>query len=74
MLNDDLIKIADFGFCYDASIDSVCCTDYNVGTPNYICPYSLNNNKYSFQSDIWAIGVVFYELLYGTTPWKSENE
>ena len=41
MRNDDTIKIADFGFCYDAQKDIICCPDYNVGTPNYMCPYSL---------------------------------
>lgn len=39
-------------------------------------PEALNYNKYSHKSDIWAIGVIFYEMLTGTTPWtgRTENE
>lgn len=37
-------------------------------------PEALNNNKYSHKSDIWAIGVIFYEMLTGTTPWTGRTE
>ncbi len=26
------------------------------------------------KSDIWSIGILYYELLYGVTPWTAENE
>ena len=26
------------------------------------------------QSDIWALGIIFYEMLTGSTPWKAKNE
>jgi serine/threonine protein kinase len=29
---------------------------------------------YSFKSDIWAIGVIFYEMLTGKTPWRAKTE
>lgn len=37
-------------------------------------PESLKNNEYSFKSDIWALGVIFYEMLFGQTPWKANTE
>lgn len=37
-------------------------------------PEALNGNKYSFKSDVWAIGVIFYELLTGRVPWKAKTE
>ncbi len=38
-------------------------------------PYeALNDNIYSFKSDIWAIGVIFYEMLTGRTPWRAKTE
>jgi serine/threonine protein kinase len=36
-------------------------------------PEALNDNKYSFKSDIWVIGVIIYELLTGRTPWKAKT-
>ena len=38
-------------------------------------PYeALTDNIYSFKSDIWAIGVIFYEMLTGRTPWRAKTE
>ena len=37
-------------------------------------PEALNSNKYSHKSDIWAIGVIFFEMLTGTTPWSGRTE
>ena len=37
-------------------------------------PEALNENKYSYKSDIWAIGVIFYELLTGKAPWKAKTQ
>ena len=37
-------------------------------------PEALNENKYSFKSDIWALGVIFFEMLTGKTPWKAKTE
>jgi len=34
----------------------------------------LNENKYSFKSDIWALGVIYYEMLTGKTPWRAKTE
>ena len=47
---------------------------YNVGSPVYMPPEALNSNKYSHKSDIWAIGVIFYEMLTGATPWAGRTE
>jgi serine/threonine-protein kinase len=37
-------------------------------------PEALNFNKYSHKSDVWAIGVIFYEMLTGTIPWSGRTE
>lgn len=73
LLKDNKIKIADFGFAMRAT-DSRKYSSYNVGSPIYMPPEALNDNKYSYKSDIWAIGVIFYELLTGRTPWKAKTE
>lgn len=35
---------------------------------------ALNQNMYSFKSDIWAIGIIFFEMLTGKTPWRAKTE
>jgi serine/threonine-protein kinase ULK/ATG1 len=37
-------------------------------------PEALISNKYSHKSDIWAIGVIFFEMLTGNTPWTGRTE
>ena len=45
----------------------------NVGTPLYMCPQILNSQKFSSKCDIWSIGMMFYEMLYGKTPWTAST-
>jgi serine/threonine protein kinase len=33
-------------------------------------PEALKYNKYSFKSDIWALGIIAYEMVYGKLPWR----
>ena len=65
-------KIADFGFAM-RQCDAKKYSTYNVGSPVYMPPEALNDNKYSFKSDIWALGVIYYEMLTGKTPWRAKT-
>ena len=71
-MHEDSIKIADFGFAIKVQ-DYRKNSNYNVGSPLYMPPEALIHNKYSFKSDIWAIGVIFYEMLTGKAPWKAKS-
>jgi serine/threonine protein kinase len=33
----------------------------------------MKSNIYTYKSDIWSMGVMFYELLTGVTPWNCRN-
>lgn len=70
---DNELKIADFGFGIKAE-EVLKPSKYNVGSPLYMAPESLKRNEYSFKTDIWAIGVIFYEMLTCDTPWRAKNE
>lgn len=35
---------------------------------------ALGKSMYGYKSDIWAIGVTFFEMLMGRVPWRSKTE
>lgn len=46
----------------------------NVGSPLYMAPEVMFNNRYSYASDIYAFGIMYYELLHIATPYESNSE
>ena len=64
--NGKVWKIADFGFSVRSGsfVD-----DINVGTPLYMPLEALSRSYYSVKTDIFALGVILFELLHGRTPW-----
>ena len=43
------------------------------GTLDYISPEMKSGQKYNYSVDIWSIGVLTYELIFGTAPFKKEK-
>ncbi|CAK79528.1 unnamed protein product (macronuclear) [Paramecium tetraurelia] len=73
MIHDGVFKITDFGFAkqVDSHIDTI--MNSLVGTPLYMSPQILKRQSYTSKCDIWSLGLIFYELIYGITPWHSQN-
>lgn len=44
-----------------------------VGTPYYMSPQLLLKNSYSSKCEVWSLGVILYEIIYGETPWPANN-
>ncbi|XP_022754056.1 serine/threonine-protein kinase UCNL-like [Durio zibethinus] len=44
-----------------------------VGTEEYVSPEVVRGDGHEFAVDWWALGILTYELLYGTTPFKGKN-
>ena len=70
-----IVKLADFGFAkiYDKdffSDDGYCELENTFcGTPLYMAPEILINNKFNVKGDLWSIGIILYEMLYGYVPY-----
>ena len=44
-----------------------------VGTPLYIAPEIIKDESYSYKADIWAMGIIFYELMALKPPFNAIN-
>lgn len=62
LIKDGVVKICDFGLCCQYSHDSMLST--SVGTLSYQAPQVLFNDRYTYKCDIWAFGLIFYEVIY----------
>jgi serine/threonine protein kinase len=65
------IKISDFGAALNASIDTTQIT--GVGSPAYMSPEQVREQPLTYQTDIFSLGVVFYQLLTGRLPFAGTN-
>jgi serine/threonine protein kinase len=76
LLHNDTVKMADFGF-------SKLVEDHHkmdqpmllsrVGSPQYMAPQILNGERYSSKCDVWSLGMIFYEALFGSHPWTGKD-
>ncbi|OMJ92792.1 hypothetical protein SteCoe_4429 [Stentor coeruleus] len=61
------IKIGDFGF---SKFLGQSLTSTQLGTPLYMAPEIFNTNHYNYKIDIWSLGVVAYEIIFGKPPFQ----
>lgn len=67
--NRKILKIADFGFATNFKNQSL--HETICGSPLYMAPEIMNNNMYNNQTDLWSIGMILYEMLYGVHPYSN---
>ncbi|MFC1627543.1 protein kinase [Gemmatimonadota bacterium] len=68
------VKVMDFGLAHLEERSKLTRTGTTMGTLAYSSPEQLTGNPYDARSEIWSLGVVFYELLTGELPFKSPSE
>jgi len=68
--NGDLL-LGDFGI--SCSLDERSFAKTCVGSPLYMSPEVMNQEKYSYATDVWSLGVVLYETAMLAPPFKGTN-
>ena len=71
LTKDYTIKISDFGLAKtcesDTLLDTIC------GSPMYMAPEIMKYKKYDTKADLWSLGVIFYQMLTGKTPYTARS-
>jgi serine/threonine-protein kinase len=73
--SDGTVKLADFGIAKvmaDATAD-VTVTGQLVGTPKYVAPEQAIGGRATPQSDLYAVGVLLYEMVAGAAPFAGDT-
>ena len=74
MLPDGRVKITDFGIARLADQVPLTATGQVMGTAQYLAPEQATGQQATGASDIYALGVIGYELLAGTRPFSGESQ
>ena len=67
-----IAKVTDFG--YAKAIDPTEKESLSLGTPLYMAPELTRNDPYSFEVDIWALGVTVHNILIGRAPFEARGK
>lgn len=67
------VKITDFGIATSLGATSFTQTNSVIGTVHYLSPEQARGGVATMKSDIYALGIVFYELLTGELPFSGES-
>src|SRR5271169_672444 len=69
----DFVKILDFGLAHLAMDPRLAPKGAVFGTPEYMAPEQAKGEEATAQSDLYALGVLFFEMLTGQLPFRSDD-
>ena len=72
ILKDGRVKVLDFGVAKIIGTDTTSKGEL-IGTPSYLAPEVLHGGDARPESDLFSLGVVFYQLLTGQKPFKGDS-
>ena len=71
--DDGTIKLSDFGIALASGSIQITHKDSVLGSVHYLAPELSKGKQATMQSDIYSLGIVFYELLTGDVPFKADT-
>src|SRR6266446_7705320 len=69
---DGRVYVMDFGIARSAYLPGMTQTGALIGTPEYMSPEQARGEKLTERSDLFSLGVIFYELLTGQSPYPAD--
>ena len=73
ILENGLIKITDFGIAMALNATQLTQTNSVMGSVHYLPPEQAMGKGATIQSDVYSMGILMYELLTGSVPFKGDN-
>ena len=73
ILEDGLVKITDFGIAMALNAADLTQTNSVMGSVHYLPPEQAAGKGSTIKSDIYSLGILFYEMLAGTMPFRGET-
>ncbi len=70
---DGIARVADFGVAHDQPTEGLTNHGTTVGTASYMAPEQARGGDLSPATDLYAVGVILYELLAGRLPFEAES-
>lgn len=71
-IHNHKLKLGDFGFSKTLAQGEPVTTTM-IGSPIYMAPEVIMGQAYTAKADIWSLGVIVYEMLYGNCPFESNS-
>ena len=73
ILDNGIIKITDFGIAMSMNATQLTQTNSVMGSVHYLPPEQASGKGATIKSDIYSAGILMYELLTGSVPFKGDN-
>ncbi|MBI2839035.1 MAG: protein kinase [Acidobacteria bacterium] len=73
VLRDGTVKVMDYGIARASRFDGLTVTGSFLGTPDYVAPETAEGKPTDGRSDLYSLGVVFYEMLTGKKPFEADT-
>ncbi len=73
ILDDGMVKITDFGIAMALNASELTQTNSVMGSVHYLPPEQAAGKGSTIKSDIYSIGILMYEMLAGTMPFRGET-
>ena len=67
------VKLLDFGIARSQAVTTATREGFVVGTPTILAPEQIRGHRVTPATDIWQLGVLFYEMLAGHLPFEATS-